>query len=306
MKGAIDIFRFLTDRADAGERVALVTLTAVDGSSSRAPGTHMAVSESGAFAGSFSGGCVEAAVVAEAQRVIAAGRAETVRFGAGSRYIDIRLPCGGGIDLFILPDPARAVVRAAHESLIRREPAVLALSEGMASSESASLPAGWDGGRFIVRHEPELRVVIAGHGAEPAALARLVTTYGAQSVVLSPDQALVEAEHSLGRAAHRLAMLGPSKDLRADAWTAVVTLFHDHDWEAALLAQALDSPAFFVGAMGSRRTHADRLEALAALGLAPQDRARVVSPLGLIPAVRDPDTMALSALAQIVAAYGGS
>jgi xanthine dehydrogenase accessory factor len=96
MKGAAALFRFLIDRAGRGERTALVTITDVIGSASRAPGTHMAVSETGAWVGSLSGGCVEGAVVGEAKRVIEADHAELIRFGAGSPFIDIRLPVAAG------------------------------------------------------------------------------------------------------------------------------------------------------------------------------------------------------------------
>ena len=307
MKGAGAIFRFLLDRRSAGERVALVTITAVTGSSSRSPGTHMAVSETGLFVGSFSGGCVEAAVVAEACRVIASGRTERVRFGAGSRYIDIRLPCGGGVDLLIVPDPSEQILRTAADQLASRKPIALALSfDGTLSLQPVGLDGGdrWSNEVFIVRHDPELRLVIAGHGAEPRSLARLGSSYGADIVVLSPDAELVSAMLAEGHGAHILKTPGRSSHLRGDPWTSVVLLFHDHDWEADLLAQALDSPAFFVGAMGSRRTHARRLEALAEIGVPPAARDRLVAPLGLIPAARDPDTLALSALAQIVGAQG--
>jgi xanthine dehydrogenase accessory factor len=84
----------------------------------------------------------------------------------------------------------------------------------------------------------------------------------------------------------------------------LVLLFHDHDWEEALLAQALEQPAFFIGAMGSRATQARRLANLASRGIAPAALARLAGPIGLIAAARDPDTLALSAMAHIVAAYG--
>lgn len=305
MKGAAAIFRFLLDHGSAGERVALVTITAVTGSASRSLGTHIAVSETGLFAGSLSGGCVEAAVVAEARRVIATGHAEILRFGAGSRYIDIRLPCGGGLDLLIVPNPSDQIVRNAVEELASRHPVSLSLGlDGTLSLQPVGLEPGdrWLNESFIVRHDPELRLVIVGHGAEPRSLARLGSSYGAEIMVLSPDAELVLAMLADGYTAHVLKTPGRSTHLRGDPWTGVVLLFHDHDWEAELLAQALDGPAFFVGAMGSRATHARRLETLAERGVPIAARGRLVAPLGLIPAARDPDTMALSALAQIVAA----
>jgi xanthine/CO dehydrogenase XdhC/CoxF family maturation factor len=192
MKGAVAIFRFLVDAARRGERTALVTLAAVEGSSSRAVGTQMAVTESGTFAGSLSGGCVEAAVVGDARRIIESGRAEIVRFGAGSRYIDIRLPCGGGIDLLFTPDPPLSVLDEALDTLMARQPVELALGlEGAVAIDGLD-ETGWPSGRFHVRHDPDLRLVIVGHGAETDSLARLARAHGADTRVLSPDRELVE------------------------------------------------------------------------------------------------------------------
>ena len=120
---------------------------------------------------------------------------------------------------------------------------------------------------------------------------------------LYADAAILDRAAACGAAAHQLKTHGPSDALVADAWTAIVCLFHDHDWEGPLLAQALGTPAFYVGAMGSRKTHAARLEGLRALGVAEADAARIVSPIGLIPSSRDPETLALSTLCQVVAAY---
>lgn len=300
MNDAIGIFHFLLDAAARGERTALVTLTDVIGGSSRSPGTHMAVSETGAWLGSLSGGCVEAAVVAEAQDIIARGRAELVRFGVGSRYIDIRLPCGGGIDLLFTPDPDLGVLRDAAGRLERRE--ATGLSLGRDGSVAASGGAtGWSGDAFIVCHLPVVRIVIVGHGTEPEALAAQASAFGADTLVLSPDAALVAAERAQGRNAERLLTPSATPYLVADSRSAVVFLFHDHDWEGVLLAQALTTEAFYIGAMGSRATHARRIAELRTLGVDETMLAKITGPIGLIGATRDPATLALSVLAQIIA-----
>ena len=104
-----------------GQRVALVTLVGIEGSTSRGLGSQMAVAEDGRFAGSFSGGCIEDAIVAEARDVLAARTGRTVRYGAGSPYIDVRLPCGGGIDLCFTPDPDARVWPARLRNCTRGE-----------------------------------------------------------------------------------------------------------------------------------------------------------------------------------------
>jgi xanthine dehydrogenase accessory factor len=302
MKNARGIFQFLLDAAARGERTALVTITDVIGSSSRAHGTHMAVAESGEFLGSFSGGCVEAAVVGEAQRAIATGKTEHMRFGAGSPFIDIKLPCGGGIDLLFLPQPPQGAVQAAWEMLSARNATALRMTlKGTLETEPGKdVASGWQGDTFVARHTPDLRLIALGHGAEVQALAALGRAYGIEVTVLSPDEGIVEREREAGSEAYLLKTPGDSPHLIADHHTAVVFLFHDHDWETALLAQALKQDTLYVGAMGSRQTQAQRLEALAEYGVSEPDAERVVGPIGLIPATRDPDTLALSVLAQIV------
>jgi len=83
----------------------------------------------------------------------------------------------------------------------------------------------------------------------------------------------------------------------ADPWSAVVFLFHDHAWEPLLIERALSQPAFFIGAMASRRTHTARLDTLRGRGVPQEALERIVSPLGLTPSARDPATLALSAFA---------
>jgi len=195
MKQALAILRFLRDCDDCDERPALVTLTDVTGSAARASGEHMAVAESGRSLGSFSGGCVEAAVIAEAQEVLAEGRARHVRYGDGSRYIDIRLPCGGGIDLLFTPAPDRRQIDRAIAVLQGREPVTLHLSlDGtiVAARSREGDRTLWHDTIFSVRHDPVLRLVIMGHGAEPAALLDIACAYGADATLLSPQASLVE------------------------------------------------------------------------------------------------------------------
>lgn len=307
MKRALQIFEFLL-RADArGERAVLATITDVIGASPRAPGTHMAVAESGEYVGTFSGGCTEAAVVGEARRVLDAGIAETVRLGAGSPYIDIRLPCGGGLDILFTPSLPADRLREVRDRLASRRPAALSLGiDGSVVVETAAngVASGWSGGRFIARHDPDLRVLVFGQGAETETLAKLASSFGAEAIVFSPDAVSVDAVRGHGIEAHHLATGAPPQNVSIDSFTAIVFLFHDHEWEVGLLKWALDSDAFYIGAMGSRATHARRIAQLASEGLSETDCARIVGPIGLIPATRDPDTLALSVLSEIVSRQG--
>ncbi len=303
MQDSAALFGFLRAGAERGERAALATLTAVIGSATRRIGTQLAVRADGATFGSLSGGCLEAAVAAEAQAAMATGRARSVRFGAGSRFIDIRLPCGGGIDLLVSPPMPDRTVDRASALLGRRRPVTLRLSADGHVSAGPSRPGdrtGWSGAHFLVRHEPPLRLVVVGQGAEPAALLRLVRGFGAEAVLVSPDRTCVADAARLGFAAELLDRERWPDLLAADGHTAVVVLFHDHDRETRLLARVLAGDAFFVGAMGSRKIHAERCRRLAQAGVPVDAIARVVGPVGLIEATRDPQSMAVSILAQVI------
>lgn len=296
----LEIFAFLAGAQKGGARGALVTMTEREGSSARPLGQHMAVLEDGRYAGCFSGGCLEAAIVAEAQDAIRDGAPRTVRYGRGSKYIDLRLPCGGAIELLFRPEPPLEPLEQIARLLEARSPAVIAQTPaGRLDVDAgwAETAAGWQRGAFVVRHAPPLRLLVAGEGGEAQALVRLARAYGAVADLMSPDESLLGGEGTLLRSP------GSVGALEADLWTAVVLLFHSHEWETALLKAALATPAFWIGAMGSRTTHAARVEALVDDGVAQAELKRVRGPIGLIPATRDPATLALSALAEIAGAY---
>lgn len=308
MNNISPIFRFLKAKTVAGQQTVLVTLVAVTGASTRNPGAHMAVAEDGSFAGSFSGGCVETAVVSEALEVIESGRPREIRFGSGSRYLDIRLPCGGSIDLLFTPIRDPAVVAAIHDRIEERAPFTIALDseDGGIGCEALGLHSNAverEGSRISVDHIPAARVVILGHGPSVESLTKLSLSYEIECAVLSPDPVVVEQAQALGCSAALLKTPDATALLNPDPWTACIFYFHDHDWEAQLMKQALASPAFYVGAMGSRTTHAARQDRLGEIGVPAEQIARMVAPIGLIASTRDPATLALSTLAQIVEHY---
>jgi xanthine dehydrogenase accessory factor len=303
---SLEILQFMAEAHRSARRAAVVTITGLTGSSSRPIGTLMGVAEDGRFAGSFSGRCIEAAVIAEAVEAIQDGQPRQLRYGAGSPYIDIRLPCGGGVDLLFQPMPDPDVIRQAVARLEARQP--LALAQGASSSlhvlaDSAQPLTGWLGETFVSWYVPPLRLVVVGHGAESLALVQLGLASGFQMTLLTPDERLIASGVRLGACTELLSTAGSSPALVADPWSAVVFLFHDHAWELSLLEQVITQPWFFIGAMGSRRTHASRLEQLRERGIREEALARITAPLGLIPSARDPMTLALSALAQVVDHY---
>lgn len=275
----------------------LVTVLNVEGSSMRNPGTHMGVAEDGSVTGSLSGGCIENAVVAEALSALEADAPRVVRFGAGSPYVDIKLPCGGGLDIHFEPLADGELVGQACEAIAVREPFSITVNDG------ARFLSGWHRVEGTFGHWPELRLLIVGHGAGVEALARLARAMALESHVLTPDQRILDSLTAQGLQSTRLERTGDTHLLASDPWTAIVFLFHDHDWEVQLMARALELPHFYLGAMGSRKAHAVRSEALARAGVSAEAIAAIKAPLGLFHSSRDPETLALSTLAEIVQAY---
>ena len=253
-----------------------------------------------ASAGHVSNGCVDADIIVNAQEVITTGEARKLRYGEGSPFLDIRLPCGGALDLFVVPVFEPSGVEAALSALKARASIGLRLSGQGLETVSDEIRTGWSGQAFEIASIPKLRLRIAGRGAEPAALAKLAMAADLDLVLQSPDEETLAAAQALGLFTQILVTPDAPPPVADDPWTAFVLMFHDHGWETGLLQQALDGTAFYIGALGSRTTHAKRLAQLEERGVAPDSLARINGPIGLIPAMRDASALAVSALAEVM------
>ncbi len=284
-----------------------MTLTAVTGASTRNPGAHMAVAADGSAAGSFSGGCIETAVIAEAVDCISINAPREVRFGAGSPYLDIRLPCGGGIDLLFTPVPDARAAAELFNAVTERQPFTISMDRETAalkwSPAEQDQAVVSDGSWVHVNHVPAAKIVILGHGAVVENLANLTISYGLDCEILTPDADIVQSATNQGVTASQLKTPAATDLYQTDPWTACVFYFHDHDWEAELMKQALASPAFYIGAMGSFKTHDTRKALLGDIGVSDENIKRMKAPIGIIPSTRDPATLALSTLTEIIETY---
>ncbi|MBF9151501.1 XdhC family protein [Novosphingobium jiangmenense] len=298
-----NILRFLAARADEGVDCVLITLVAVIGGSSRGVGTQMAVAADGRRIGSFSGGCVEDAVASEALETLKDGWGHVVRYGVGSPYIDIRLPCGGGIDLLFTPRPDPAAIKAALALLDSRKPATLRLECDCVTLLPDLSSGSWNGETLSHSYQPPLHIHALGQGEDLTAFTKLANAFGAQVHALCPEALTCAELEATGIATSHIATRTTLPLAASDPWSAIIFLFHGRDWEEHLLPQALALPAFYHGAIGSRRTHAARLEALRNSGVPEDHIARLRGHIGLIPATRDPATLALSVLGEVVAEY---
>lgn len=298
-----DILRFLAERHTENIETVLVTLVGIEGGSSRGIGAQMAVAADGRRIGSFSGGCVEDAVSSEALEALHEGWGRIVRYGVGSPYIDIRLPCGGGIDLLFTPRPNAEVIVATLAKLDQREAAGMVLGCDSIALLPQAMPRQWDGHHLYHVYQPPLRIHALGQGDDLTAFARLGQAFGAQMHALMPDRSTRDLLRRDGIETTLLSTRNTLPVASSDPWSAIVFLFHGRDWEEFLLPQALALPAFYHGAIGSRRTHQARLAMLEAVGVPPERIATMRGHIGVIPATRDPATLAISILSEIVADY---
>ncbi len=266
--------------------VALIAAEAVTGGAMRAPGALMCVTDTGQTAGYMSNGCVDADIVFQAQAAIKEATPRRLRYGAGSPFKDIVLPCGGQIDLRVMPNMPRGMIKQCAADLAARRTAKIEFEIG--------------GDVFSHTYAPKLCIRIAGRGEAVTALAGQALSTDFDVVVQSPDRGL-SAMTGLSRFDH---LTDPScpPGTKDDPWTAIVVMFHDHGWEPQILAQALAGGGFYVGAMGSARTHAKRKSTLKSMGVSPSCIDRIHAPIGLIPSMRDGNFLAVSILADIVLA----
>lgn len=265
--------------------MALCTLVGIEGSFSRRLGAQIAIARDGSTVGSLSDGCLERQLASDALAARAAGEGPRVlRYGSGSPIIDFRLPCGGGLDIVIDPAPDRAALRRVVDRLAKREAASLALPL------PADAPSHWLTHRAYM---PGLRTLLFGEGPEYGAFATLSTGMGTH----------VEGHGRASAGTSGLALGQVPPGIAADPWTAILLLFHDHEWEQALLGWAVTTPAFFIGAQGGGPAREERKALLRREGISEERIARVRSPIGLIASARDPEVLALSVLAEIVGAY---
>lgn len=274
-----DVLAFIAQEQADENPCALITVTDIYGGTLRAKGALMAVAADGKTAGYISNGCVDADIISRAQLALQSGQTCTLIYGEGSPFKDIQLPCGGRIDIHIDPNPDQGLMKTSVQALESRK--------------SIQLNG--------ITYPPKLRIRIVGRGALVRSLATQSVQSGFMVHIQSPDADLGALAQT-----HPLISFEPlitpdtPPPCMDDAWTALVLMFHDHDWEGAILKQALSGPAFYFGALGSTRTHEARCETLENLGVSPEHITKIRGPLGLIPGMRDANLLAVSALAEIV------
>ena len=288
-----------------GARMALATVVSTWGSAPRPRGSHMLVHEDGRFEGSVSGGCVEGDILDTAAQVIAGAPFAVKDYGvADASAWEVGLPCGGQISVMVQPVSAEGFDPELFDRITE------ARADGQALTVTTNLETGHSdlrpietGEIFANRYDPPRRLIVVGAVQIAQSLVGLARTLGIETVVIDPrarflteerfpDTTLDDRWPDEAVAAYKP---GPS--------TAVVTLSHDTKIDDPALIAALSANTGYVGALGSRKSHAARLERLAAAGISPADLERIDGPVGLSIGAIGPAEIALSIAGAMVKAF---
>ena len=303
----------------AGRGAVLATVIETWGSAPRPAGSQLAIAGDGTFMGSVSGGCVEGAVVTEAADALADGQARVLTFGVSDdQAFAVGLACGGTIRVLVdpvgqaLPEPMLAEIVAARAA--RRPAAYLVntstwerrlagAADTMAQAVNARMRADTsgmeDGDWFVAVHNPPLRMIVVGAVHIAQGLLPMARACGYDPTLIDPRGAFGAAARFPGEVISDDWPDDAMAALHPDARTAVVTLTHDPKLDDPALIAALASPAFYIGCLGSSRTHAKRLDRLRAAGVSDAQIARLRAPVGLDIGAKSPAEIAVSIMAQI-------
>lgn len=297
-----------------GKGAAIATVIQTWGSAPRPVGSLLAISGQGEIMGSVSGGCVEGAVVAEALDALDEGRPKILDYGVSDdEAFAVGLACGGEIKILVEP-VGKAIPEDLLDNLIARrsagEPVAYVVdtdtwSRRLEPRDSypdrfASDRSGFEDDEFVTIHNPPLRMAVIGGVHIAQHLLPMAQACGFAPVLIDPREAFASADRFPGQT---LVHDWPDEALEAfdpDTRSAIVTLTHDAKLDDPALQIALKSEAFYIGCLGSTRTHAKRLKRLEDAGFGPEDVARLDAPVGMDIGAKSPAEIAVAIMAQII------
>ena len=278
-----------------GRTIVLGTIIRLSGSSPRPVGTQM-LFDGAEASGYFSGGCLESDVANHAVNVQRDGNPLRLHYGTGSPWLDIRLVCGGALEIFlerITPDDSSVALLLNHAE--RRKPAIWQ-SDGL---RRAVGPKRLETPVYELRFDPIWRLVVIGHDPTCLALVELARHAGFLTHIVWPNGSntpppWADVAYSREQPGEVLEAIG------SDAWTAVVAATHDDDIDIRALVSALGASAGYVGVLGSATRKHSRVDKLRAQGVSEDQIARLHSPIGQMRCGKSPWEVAVSAMADIM------
>jgi xanthine dehydrogenase accessory factor len=308
----LQVLRQIAQWQASGHGVVLGTITRTWGSAPRPPGSAVAVRDDGLIAGSVSGGCIEDDLIAKARDgVLAKGVPLVLRYGIDADAAhQFGLPCGGLIELVLEPVlPHTRLAELLHKleagQRVRRQ---LDLATGLVELQ----PAGatdelqLDEHTLTTHHGPSWRLLLIGAGQMTQYLAQMAGALGYQVLVCDPREEYADGFAVPGATLLRTMPDDTVQAIKPDGHTAIIALTHDPKLDDLALMEALTSPAFYVGAIGSRLNQAKRKERLKEhFGLSDAQLARLHGPVGLKNGARTPPEIAVSILAELTAVRYG-
>ena len=300
----------------SGTGAAVATVIRTWGSAPRPVGSQLAVSGEGDIIGSVSGGCVEGAVIIEALNTLKTGRNVILEYGVSDEdAFAVGLACGGNIQILVEPvgfGLSENIVAELVCRFQRRESVaysidiksgvnkVITLGINDGKKNVGTHTSGFYGAEFLVIYEKPLRMAVIGgvHIAQP--LVSIARMSGFAVVVIDPRSTFLNAIRFPNV---ELSNLWPDEALKAfkpDSRTAIITLSHDPKIDDLGLIEALNSNCFYIGCLGSKKTHSKRLDRLSKIVNSDVCLSRLHGPIGLNIQSRTPTEIAISIMAEVI------
>jgi xanthine dehydrogenase accessory factor len=307
-----EVLSAAADWLDAGHGVYLVTVARTWGSSPRPPGSLLAVrADDARFAGSVSGGCVEDDLSA---RLAAGGASQTLprieRYGVTPDQTHrFGLPCGGRLDLVVeqlaSAGPLRHILQAMHARRLTARRVCLATGEASLHAAERAQNFSFDGENLVKVFGPAWRLVLIGAGQLSRYVAQMAQALDYEIIVCDPREEYATQWQAADAVLDTRSPDEAVSEHARDARTAVIALTHDPKLDDLALMEALASPAFYVGALGSHANNARRRARLAQLELPPSAIGKLHAPVGLPIGSRTPAEIAVAILAELTAVRNG-
>lgn len=285
--------------------LAIATVTATWGSAPRPRGSHMLIHADGRFEGSVSGGCVEGDILQVASEVIASGESQSRSYGVSNDDAwQVGLPCGGEISVLVQPVNNSAFPFSLLADIAAAQADGRRFAVSTDTQTGVSRP-GEEAGLFVNVYRPPRRLIIVGAVQIAQSLAAIAHHADVTTIIVDPRGRYLTAERFPDQVLddrwpdEAIAALAP------DEATALVTLSHDPKIDDPALVAALNAPTGYVAALGSRKSHAARLERLSAAGISDEALARIYGPAGIDIGAIGPSEIAVSICAGMIKALNG-
>ena len=297
--------------ASEGEPVVLATVIETWGSAPRRVGAQMAIGLNGKMQGSVSGGCIESAVVSEAQEAIETKSIRLLEYGVSNEdAFSVGLACGGKIRVMLEP-VGHTISLETLQKLVdfRKNKVSVACVVNIFTGETKLKTEGYserfsgfeeENKIFVTVHNSPIRIVIVGAVHIAQNLVKLAKIANFDPLVVDPRSGFANSERFKSETIIEEWPDTALSKISIDRNTAVVLLTHDPKLDDPALEIALNSDAFYIGALGSKKTHAARIDRMKGLGFGVDRTNRISGPIGLYIGASNPAEIAISILAEII------